>query len=68
MLHAYLVGNPLLELLNERTSVRQPARVEDPVKPFDQPGPIADIRPADMNLAGKSRGASQDGQLAFQIA
>jgi hypothetical protein len=64
MLHPDHACDAFLELLNERTAIRQPTCVKHRVDPFEQPRPIPDVRPADMNVVSKGGSPSEKSKFS----
>ena len=62
VLDADVLGDPALKLLNDGAVVGEVATVEDSLEAFQEPGLIADVRPADVNKVRERRRATGDGQ------
>ena len=63
MFHAVKFGNPLLELLNHRSVVAQPATFKNIVHIFHEYFATADIGTANVELLFKGRWSAVDGEI-----
>ena len=62
MFDADVIGDPLLEFLDQGTIVGQPVSVEHVLQPPHERGPVADVRPSDVQRFSKRRLSPKDGK------
>ncbi len=67
VLHANQFGDSPLEPFYERTIVGKPARVENPVKAFEQSRTLADVGPADVEWLAKGWQSAKNRQVADSL-